>query len=110
MVYMVRRLIKLVLRSEDETIQVSWQGNVLGDGKLAKALVFMHPGVGLVLQPQILILHLLQISPLLRLFHLQLVLLLDSLDTTTCGVSSVLERPAALFHPHNLIAGQATHL
>lgn len=97
-------------QSEDDTVQLRGQGDVLRDGKLPQRLVLVSPGIGLVAQPLVLVLDLLQVRPLLGLFHLQLILLFDSLDTTTGRVSSILERSSPLLHPHDLVPGQTAHL
>lgn len=95
---------------EVDTVQLWGQGNVLGHCEFSEALVFVQPGLGLAPKSRVFILHLLQVCPLLRLFVLQLILLLDPFDSATGRVSSVFEGSPSLFHPHDLVPCQSSHL
>lgn len=93
-----------------QNVQLRWQRDLLADGKLPQGFVLVPQGIDLVAHSVRLLVHLLHVAPLLRLFRLQLVLLLDPFDPAARGVSTVLERAPPLLHPDDLIPGQATQL
>lgn len=89
---------------EADTVQLWWQWNVLGNCKFAQRLIFDAPCFGLISHPLVVVLHFLKIRPLVGLFYLQLVFLLDPLNPTTGSVAPVFQCPTSLLHTNDFFA------